>query len=387
MAKAPTADEIASSFLERPMPIIGKPTRALLIPLREIIHANASQVQTTLGGGVYGYLGAMLDVDDYMDLEDAAEFEIPDHPGNIIADGHVGTQYAIADALRANKEKLRQFDEYNVVMQALRKQIVDTVEDKYIMSMRNKYTRYNSVHPKDLLKYLFDTYGKITPEDVIENERKFTEEWDGDEAFEVVIERINNCIDFAIEAECAYSHKQIMNHALTIVAKTGLYADDLKIWKKLPADEQTWSKFQEFMLEAQTEFRQQQKTNKQIGYGLHAAKMEIAAELIAAAAANSNNNAISMQEFMLMFNNKFENLEKAMDAKLALICQPVGEKPAKPARPPRIIDNNTYCWTHGYRVSATHNSKTCTRRATGHQEEATRSNNMGGSQVGKPNQA
>ena len=108
MAKAPTADEIASSFLERPMPIIGKPTRALLIPLREIIHANASQVQTTLGGGVYGYLGAMLDVDDYMDLEDAAEFEIPDHPGNIIADGHVGTQYAIADALRANKEKLRQ---------------------------------------------------------------------------------------------------------------------------------------------------------------------------------------------------------------------------------------------------------------------------------------
>ena len=312
MAKAPTADEIASSFLERPMPIIGKPTRALLIPLREIIHANASQVQTTLGGGVYGYLGAMLDVDDYMDLEDAAEFEIPDHPGNIIADGHVGTQYAIADALRANKEKLRQFDEYNVVMQALRKQIVDTVEEKYIMSMRNKYTRYNSVHPKALLKYLFDTYGKITPEDVIENERKFTEEWDGDEAFEVVIERINNCIDFAIEAESAYSHKQIMNHALTIVAKTGLYADDLKIWKKLPADEQTWSKFQEFMLEAQTEFRQQQETNKQIGYGLHAAKMEIAAELIAAAA-NSNNNAISMQEFMLMFNNKFENLEKAMD--------------------------------------------------------------------------
>ena len=387
MAKAPTADEIASSFLERPMPIIGKPTRALLIPLREIIHANASQVQTTLGGGVYGYLGAMLDVDDYMDLENAAEFEIPDHPGNIIADGHVGTQYAIADALRANKEKLRQFDEYNVVMQALRKQIVDTVEEKYIMSLRNKYTRYNSVHPKDLLKYLFDTYGKITPEDVIENERKFTEEWDGDEAFEVVIERINNCIDFAIEAESAYSHKQIMNHALTIVAKTGLYADDLKIWKKLPADEQTWSKFQEFMLEAQTEFRQQQKTNKQIGYGLHAAKMEIAAELIAAAAANSNNNATSMQEFMLMFNNKFENLEKAMDAKLALICQPVGEKPAKPARPPRIIDNNTYCWTHGYRVSATHNSKTCTRRATGHQEEATRSNNMGGSQVGKPNQA
>jgi hypothetical protein len=132
------------------------------------------------------------------------------------------------------------------------------------------------------------------------------------------------------------------------------------------------------MLTAQTELRQQQATNKQIGYGLHAAKMEIAAELMVAAAANSNNNMIKKQEFMTMFNNKFENLEKTMDAKLALICQPVGEKLEKPKCPPRIIDNNTYCWTHGYHVSATHNNKTCTRRATGHQEEATRSNNMGG---------
>jgi hypothetical protein len=84
------------------------------------------------------------------------------------------------------------------------------------------------------LKYLCDTYGKITPEDVIENEKNFTESWDGDEAFEVIIERINNCVEFAIEAESPYSEKQIMNHALTIVAKTGSYADDLKIWKKTP---------------------------------------------------------------------------------------------------------------------------------------------------------
>jgi hypothetical protein len=270
-------------------------------------------------------------------------------------------------------------------MQALRKQIINTIEEKYIMSLRNKYTRYNSVHPKDLLKYLFDTYGKITPEDVLENEIKFTQDWDGGDAFEMVIERINNCIDFAKEAESAYTDKQIMDRAQAIVTKTGLYADDMKLWRKRPVVKQTWPLFQEFMLAAQTELRQQQATNKQIGYGLQAAKMEVAAELMAAAAANSNNNMVSMQEFMSMFNSKFENLENVMNAKLAAICQPVGERPEKPKRPPRVIDNNTYCWTHGYRVSTTHNSKTCTRRATGHQEEATRNNNMGGSQVGKPN--
>jgi hypothetical protein len=138
------------------------------------------------------------------------------------------------------------------------------------------------------------------------------------------------------------------------------------------------------MLKAQTEYKQQQTTNKQIGYGVQAAKMEVAAELIAAAAANSNNNMINMQDFMAMFNAKFETLENNVNAKLALICQPASEKQPKK---PRIINNATYCWTHGYRVNATHNSKTCTRRATGHQEEATRDNNMGGSQAGKPNQA
>jgi hypothetical protein len=39
----------------------------------------------------------------------------------------------------------------------------------------------------------------------------------------------------------------------------------------------------------------------------------------------------------------------------------------------------------GYCVSATHNSKTCTHQATGHQEEATQINNMGKGQAGNPN--
>jgi hypothetical protein len=195
---------------------------------------NASQIQTTLGGGLYGYLGAFLHVDDYMDLEDAEEFVIPEHPGNILAATHGGTAHAIADALRANKEKLRQFEEYQVVMQALRKQIVETVEEKYIMSLRNKYTRYNSVHPKDLLQYLFDTYGKITPEDLIENEKKLTKEWDGNEAFELIIERVNDCIEFAKEAGDKFTDTQIMNRTFIIISKTGLYNDDLKEWKKRP---------------------------------------------------------------------------------------------------------------------------------------------------------
>jgi hypothetical protein len=44
---------------------------------------------------------------------------------------------------------------------------------------------------------------------------------------------------------------------------------------------------------------------------------------------------------------------------------------------------SNYCWTHGYKVGKTHKSLTCNTRNLGHKVEATRTNNMGGSQANK----
>eukprot|EP00957_Ditylum_brightwellii_P014840 1118590-Ditylum_brightwellii.AAC.1 len=46
---------------------------------------------------------------------------------------------------------------------------------------------------------------------------------------------------------------------------------------------------------------------------------------------------------------------------------------------------NGYCWSCGYHVDKKHNSVTCSRKKNGHQDAATRSNTMGGSQAGRPN--
>ena len=36
-----------------------------------------------------------------------------------------------------------------------------------------------------------------------------------------------------------------------------------------------------------------------------------------------------------------------------------------------------YCWSHGYKVSKTHTSESCTKIKNGHKEKATRRNPMG----------
>jgi hypothetical protein len=45
--------------------------------------------------------------------------------------------------------------------------------------------------------------------------------------------------------------------------------------------------------------------------------------------------------------------------------------------------SSNYCWTHGYKVGSTHTSITCKLPKPGHKTEATRADNMGGSQANK----
>jgi hypothetical protein len=54
-------------------------------------------------------------------------------------------------------------------------------------------------------------------------------------------------------------------------------------------------------------------------------------------------------------------------------------------RGPRSFNTSSsnYCWTHGYNVGKTHTSLTCNTRNPGHKAEATRAENMGGSQANK----
>jgi hypothetical protein len=44
---------------------------------------------------------------------------------------------------------------------------------------------------------------------------------------------------------------------------------------------------------------------------------------------------------------------------------------------------SNYCWTHGYKVGSTHTSLTCKLPKPGHKKEATRADNMGGSQANR----
>jgi hypothetical protein len=64
----------------------------------------------------------------------------------------------------------------------------------------------------------------------------------------------------------------------------------------------------------------------------------------------------------------------------ALIKKEIFEKRGQQSFNP---SQNNYCWTHGYKVFNTHTSLSCNFPRQGHKREATRADNMGGSQANK----
>jgi hypothetical protein len=53
------------------------------------------------------------------------------------------------------------------------------------------------------------------------------------------------------------------------------------------------------------------------------------------------------------------------------------------SRKPFAPSLDNYCLTHGYKIARNHTSERCRYHKTGHKREATKHNNMGGSQANK----
>jgi hypothetical protein len=107
----------------------------------------------------------------------------------------------------------------------------------------------------------------------------------------------------------------------------------------------------------------------------------------ATVASLSATNSI-LTSVLMQANNKL-NLANAVAPALKLKLATLrathnNNQPTTPANASRMYQaNNNYCWTHGYKVNGRHTSTSCLKPATGHQLDATKDINKGGSQRGK----
>mmetsp|Transcript_10058 Transcript_10058/g.14217 ORF Transcript_10058/g.14217 Transcript_10058/m.14217 type:complete len:136 (-) Transcript_10058:711-1118(-) len=127
----PTAiDYVNTYFVHVPLTKIrGEPNYDSLKELKEELMTNAQEVTTTLGGGSHGYLGLVVNPTEYS-LSSTTPYVNPVQPVLTVARNE-----SISTAARTKAtydEELRLFRETNDVQKALKKQLQQSIDSKYI---------------------------------------------------------------------------------------------------------------------------------------------------------------------------------------------------------------------------------------------------------------
>lgn len=78
--------DYASSYFKykTPTPMRGEPTNKALKRLKIELQANASSIETDLGGGNHGHLGLVLTDEEYATMQNATPFIPPNYPPPLV---------------------------------------------------------------------------------------------------------------------------------------------------------------------------------------------------------------------------------------------------------------------------------------------------------------
>ena len=175
-----TVDKILALFPNSALPKIhGEPTYETINDVVQHMYANAATVTCPLGGGQHGHIGLIMKPALYQTLS-ATAFVRPLDPGPL-PQYSPNIRYTAADreAVAADhKETKRFFDLCNNVDTALKRQLIEAVDDIYLEEQRNRYTGYLTVSTQDLITHLLRRYGKITPGDLNRNNQRMSEPMD-----------------------------------------------------------------------------------------------------------------------------------------------------------------------------------------------------------------
>ena len=394
----PTIEDITKGFSNQIPTISGQPTYESLKNIRMLLKANAASYPCSLGGGNHGYLGLILTPAVYTTVAPGTPFVIPVQPppAPVLGGGLNANQIQIR--IRNHAASLKAWIEYKNVNEALKNQLIKAVEPMFLRGIRNQHVGFLNQSIQDILQYLFRNYGQITPIDIDANEQRMKADWNANDPIDVLINQIEDGMEFADDAGQPYTPQQVLSMAYTLVFKTGMFTEDCRRWDALLPVDKTWPRFKTHFGDAQRLLRLQQRTSRQSGFHQGNAAMfgmsptltalppppppldnnvAALANLAAAATAAEQQAMASLSTTISELHTQIKNLREENES----LRKNRGNKKHQRHK------NGNYCWTHGWLVGDKHDSTTCKNPAPGHQKNATRANTMGGSDKNKPEDA
>jgi hypothetical protein len=216
--------------------------------------------------------------------------------------------------------------------------------------------------------------------------------WDPQQPVETLFKHNQDCADYSESGGVLIGHPQQINVGYAKIFATGHFMSACRRWnEKLPA-EKTWTQFKSHFAAAHRQHNQMQgesaatsvyhSANAAVTHNedqMAEATIGALANLATATAVDRGLVAALTQANSRLAKQLEDNSTELRELK-ALLKKEQREKWGQRSFNPSA---SNYCWTHGYKVGSTHTSLTCKLPKPGHKTEATRADNMGGSQANR----
>ena len=385
-----TVEEITAKFPHKSLPkILGEPSYETIHDMIEKLYANAASLQSPLGGGRHGHIGLLMSPQLYQTLSTTA-YTAPTDPGEPpkFDDGFYTDQQR-RNGINEHTRRTKLFTNHTNMDEALKNQIIASVQDAYLLRLKNRYTGYMSHTARDMLQHLLARYGKIMPSDLDKNVKTFNEPMDPTQAIDVYLKRLEDCCVLADDAGVPYTIEQLLSTAYFGIQSTGLYRHELKEWRKLPEANRTWPNFKDFFSEAYQDLQDDMKFTAREG-NYHSAnnvtsdsnKMSEISDALNNLALAATADKSTFQQLLTENSDlklRLSQLENKLTQLVADTTDKESKRKKKRAEYEARLNPNGYCHSCGYKVVYGHDSMTCRCPKEGHKREATRANPMGGS--------
>ena len=377
--------------------IHGQPTFTALSKLKKYLKANAKSVRSNLGGGFHGHLGLVLTPAEYAMISDVA-FEEPVHPLDFVPPRNAQPLEAIQRE-RAHTELIRQFEKCQDVKQALIRQIVASVESQYIDELRDGLTNTINKSIPEILDYLFSNFATVTAKDVSREEEKVkTYHWNISEPPMIFFNMIEDLQTLAEAAKIPRTEEMLISHGLEIIQRTGDMEKGLTEWHEKEDNEVSWEAFKRHFSAAyhalrkvrgtiikHTPFHEANVMVQQLNDNISDLRSEFRNSMSMIGTPTNDNHyahSSSSPSSLSPSANSVTNeslLQLILQLQQQMITMQNPQQQTTQKRSKQFIRNHTdhYCWTHG---ACGHDSKDCKNKKDGHQDHATFTNKMGGSQ-------
>jgi hypothetical protein len=278
------------------------------------------------------------------------------------------------------------------VQQALKKQIIGVFEPMYLEILNDNIMGYANISARDMLDYLFETYGNITSVDSEINFEHMRRAWNPQQPVEILFKQIQDCADYSEAGGVPIGPSQQINIGYEKIFATGNFMSACRRWNKKLTTGKTWTHFKSHFAAAHREHKQMQgETSAHAGFHSSNAAMtqnedQMAEATIhalanlATATAEDRGVVAALTQANSRLVKQLEDTTSELRELKAMFHQKRCDKQG-----PRGFNASpsNYCWTHGYKVGKTHTSLTCNTRNLGHKAEATPTDKMGGSQANK----